>query len=326
MNNRRIHRLLAILQTLQNGGRHDLQSLMAASGVSRRTVFRDLQTLRSVGLPVEYDAKNGQYWLPSSPTMTATNFTAAEALALMVVAREFAGDAKSQLHAAARYAADKIEASLPTALRRELVDASQGIALRTGTVRDAGTPADVYDTLVAARQNRQVLELRYRSLTEWEEIATRLKPYQLMFCRHSWYVIGHSSLHKAIRTFKLQRVLSAETTERKFRVPKSFRLSDYLGNAWTMVPEPGPDLRVRILFSPFVAHNVAEVVWHPTQQLKWLDDGRLEYRATVSGAAEISWWILGYGDQAEVIGPARLKKLVTQRVRSMCRIYSDAPT
>ena len=51
-------------------------------------------------------------------------------------------------------------------------------------------------------------------------------------------------------------------------------------------------------FEKLVAKNVAEVTWHKTQRLVWLDDGRLDFHVTVSGINEISWWILGYGDQA----------------------------
>ena len=44
---------------------------------------------------------------------------------------------------------------------------------------------------------------------------------------------------------------------------------------------------------------------------------------TVSGLDEISWWILGYGDQAEVIKPARLRRIVCQRAKNMAAIYGE---
>jgi proteasome accessory factor B len=41
----------------------------------------------------------------------------------------------------------------------------------------------------------------------------------------------------------------------------------------------------------------------------------------VSGLEEISWWILGYGDQAEVIRPPALRELVRQRAARMVERY-----
>ena len=95
-----------------------------------------------------------------------------------------------------------------------------------------------------------------------------------------------------------------------------------MGNAWSMIPDSGPDQEVVVRFQKQVAQNVAEVVWHKTQQLEFLDDGSLEYRASVSGLDEIAWWILGYGDQAEVLKPAKLRTLVAGRISKMQAIYN----
>ena len=42
---------------------------------------------------------------------------------------------------------------------------------------------------------------------------------------------------------------------------------------------------------------------------------------TVEGLREISWWILGYGDQAEVLEPRELRNMVADRVRGMAATY-----
>ena len=81
------------------------------------------------------------------------------------------------------------------------------------------------------------------------------------------------------------------------------------------------DCQVLIRFSKMVAQNVAEVAWHKTQQLTFREDGRLDFRATVSGLGEISWWVLGYGDQAEVLEPAQLRRIVAERAAHMARCY-----
>ncbi len=72
-----------------------------------------------------------------------------------------------------------------------------------------------------------------------------------------------------------------------------------------------------------VAQNVAEVTWHKTQQLTFNKDGTLDFQVTVSGLNEISWWILGYGDQAEVLKPPELRSLIAQRVERMAAMYKD---
>jgi predicted DNA-binding transcriptional regulator YafY len=73
--------------------------------------------------------------------------------------------------------------------------------------------------------------------------------------------------------------------------------------------------------NPLVAQNVAEVNWHKTQRTVPRDDGALDFHVTVSGLNEISWWILGYGDQAEVLQPPELRQLVAGRAKRMAEMY-----
>jgi hypothetical protein len=89
-----------------------------------------------------------------------------------------------------------------------------------------------------------------------------------------------------------------------------------------LIPEAGPDQDVIVRFEKMVAKNVAEVAWHKTQQLVWRDDGRLDFHVRVSGINEISWWILGYGDQAEVLEPPALRELVERRCRQLLTRYA----
>ncbi|MHC4123418.1 MAG: WYL domain-containing protein, partial [Planctomycetota bacterium] len=42
----------------------------------------------------------------------------------------------------------------------------------------------------------------YHSLFEGETIELELCPYHLMYNNRAWYVLGFSSLHNSVRTFK----------------------------------------------------------------------------------------------------------------------------
>jgi proteasome accessory factor B len=181
----------------------------------------------------------------------------------------------------------------------------------------------VYMQLVDAIAARRVVRIAYASLTEWDLIETRLRPYQLLFNRHSWYVIGRSSLHGEPRTFHLGRIREIAPTNERYAMPRGFSLDRYLGNAWNLMPQAGPDFHVIVRFSSMMAQNVAEVAWHKTQRLELRDDGSLDFHVQVSGLNEIVWWILSYGDQAEVLRPAKLRRLVAQRAANMHRMYES---
>ncbi|MEX2317243.1 MAG: WYL domain-containing protein [Pirellulales bacterium] len=316
--------MLQLLQLLQSGTGANASGLSAACGVNIRTVFRDLDALRQAGVPLEFDKDEKRYSIRGAVFLPPTNFTAAEALSLVALAAEMGRSDRLPFCEPAHSAALKLEGSLPLALRQELRLLRRAIHFRPAQLSKLEGKHSVYQQLVDAYASRHAVSITYDSFTEGEVIRTVLCPYQLLFSRRSWYVIGDSSLHGEIRTFNLSRVLDLETTDEKFVTPRGFRLERYLGNAWEIIPEPGRDKHVLVRFKPMVARNVAEVVWHKTQETRFLDDGSLEFRVRVSGLKEISWWILGYGDQAEVVHPARLRRLVAQRARNMAEMYNGS--
>ncbi len=216
----------------------------------------------------------------------------------------------------------KLESCLPGRVRDRLRDSTGAvhIKLQPGSRLDDKMP--VYKQLLGCVATRRAARIAYDSLSDGGVIRIKLCPYRLLFSRHSWYVIGRSSLHREARTFNVGRIRDIELLDERFLVPRSFSIEGYLGNAWHLIPEAGPDQDVLIRFSPLVARNVAEVVWHKTQQITRRDDGVLDFHVRVSGLNEISWWILGYGDQAEVIKPVALRRLIADRAGRMVEMYN----
>ena len=293
-----------------------------ACGVSRRTIFRDLETLKEAGVPLQFESDSQRYIIPSSFFLPPTNFTAEESLAVIALAGQLGSDSGLPFYGPARQAALKLESSLPAALREELQTKQRAIQIEVGPINPLPGKDEFYQQLVDSIASKNVLRMKYGSLTEWETISIKLRPYQLLFRRRSWYVIGRSSMHREVRTFNISRIVTLKTLQEKYTVPRTFSLEKHLGNAWSMIPESGPDQEVVVRFQKQVAQNVAEVVWHKTQQLEFQKDGSLEYRAEVSGLDEIAWWILGYGDQAEVLKPAKLRNIVASRISKMQAIYN----
>lgn len=320
----RITRLLQLLGVLQGGKSFNTTGLATLCGVSRRTIFRDLDVLREAGVPLVYDEELQHYYLNGKNFLPPTNFTAEEALALMVLCYELGDDCRLPFYAPARSAALKLESCLPHRLREHLRDIAGAVEIRlepNNRLADSGT---VYQQLLGAIAARRPVRIGYQSFAPREFMTTKLNPYRLLFSRRSWYCIGRSSIHRGTRTFNVGRIESLDVLEGNYRIPNGFSLERYLGNAWHLIPEPGPDREVLIRFDPLVAGNVAEVSWHKTQRLQFNPDGTLDFRVTVSGIQEISWWVLGYGDQAEAIEPVELRELVGQRARRMAGRYQNA--
>ena len=273
-------------------------------------------------MQLTYDYQLQGYILPARHFLPPTNFSPHEALALIVLCHEMGARRQLPFYEAVRSAAVKLENSLPARLRDEISQVANAVHIQLEPSNPLEDHQDNYHQLVEAIASRKSVRITYQPPAGEEAFSTKLSPYSLLFSRRSWYVIGRSSLHRARRTFNLGRIESLEQLDDSFRVPKNFSIERYLRNAWHMIPEPGPDRKVVIHFDPLVAANVAEVVWHKTQKTKFRRDGSLRFEVVVSGLWEISWWILGYGDQAEVLAPAKLRKMVAERAAGLAQRYS----
>lgn len=289
--------------------------------MSRRTIFRDLDLLRNAGLPLWYDEERRCYRMPGPRLLPPTSFTSNEALALITLCHEVGGRHPLPFLSEARSAVMKLENALPAKLREQVYASAGAIQINMPPVNPLDDHQGIYDELVNAAAAKRAVRITYEAAIDEGQIQTRLSPYHLLFSRRSWYVIGRSSVHREIRTFNVGRIQKLELLDDTFEVPHGFSVDRFLGNAWHLIPERGPDQEVVIRFDKLVAKNVAEVVWHKTQITEFTEQGDLIFRVTVSGLNEISWWILGYGDRAEVISPPELRRIVAGHASRMTRLY-----
>lgn len=313
-------RLLTLLQLLQSGQRYNSRQLSQFCRVHRRTTFRDLATLQEAGVNVRYDEDCETYWLPHQSFLPPTALTIDEALALLTVCRSAGEHPGVPFQNAAFTAAVKIANALPASIRREVDPASRAISIRSDAHNPLTGELRWYQFFVQCLSRGVSARITYASLFDHRTLTTKLSPYAVFFNRRSWYVIGRSSWHRSIRTFNLARLQDAVLLDDPCVVPPLFNLDRHFGLAWQIIrKKPRADVVVR--FERMVAQNVAEVLWHKTQKCELQTDGSLRFSVTVDGYDEIEWWILGYGDQAEVLSPPELRRRVARHAEALARRY-----
>ena len=321
MNIGRLHRVLKVITALQTGRSSNADELAQECGVSRRTIYRDLNLIEKAGLPFFYDTKTGGYRMHATGLLPAINLSLEEALAIVLLASELGRTGRLPLFQPARDAAAKIESSLPLGLRAFLGGLVRNMAVRTGPTAKHNALQETYRLIQRAMVRREALDAVYISFHDEAQIHTRIEPYWLMFHERAWYVIGRSSRHKAVRTFKLGRFKWLQPAGTRFETPRRLTLEKYFGNAWRMM-RGEKAYEVHLKFSPLVGPNVAEVNWHRTQRLRWDEDGSVHFTATVDGLDEIVWWILGYGPEVEVLRPPELRQRVAEMAKRMLKLYA----
>ena len=238
--NDRLLRLLRIVRLLQSGRPYTSTELAKESGVSQRTIFRDLQLLQRAGVVYGRDDADTGYILQDATLLPSTDFTISETLALLVLCNEL-GHTTSGIpfQRDARSAALKLLSNLPAELRDELGELTRAISIDLGPHNTLHHAHAAYDALTMAIADGRKTRIIYGSLSGEGTIETTLSPYHLMFKRRSWYVVGYSDLHDETRIFNVGRIQSWEMLSDEYEIPASFKIERFLGNAWALIPERG---------------------------------------------------------------------------------------
>ncbi len=160
---RRQARLFAIAEYLR-GRRTGVTAEMLAErfGVTVRTIYRDLDTLRDAALPVQADrGRGGGYALDKSYALPPVNFTAREAAVLASLVRHAVEMRSLPFPEALQRALDKVRAALGTSAQRELLGHMD--RLRFVGVPVLAPPPAVRRAVESAWFEGSVLAVRYRN-------------------------------------------------------------------------------------------------------------------------------------------------------------------
>lgn len=313
--------LIDLIELLRARPGVTIDTLASNLGRSPRTVYRWLGELHSeIGISVNCNC--GGYYLVEEPSSSSHNLTAEELVAVHAAMCSLTGGGQTPLRSQMESAWLKIkECASGRALEfsRELAG---GYDIRF-TVTQGSIPAHIPCAIENAISQRKQLHIVYRSQKSNKVKEYTIDPYVLVFRRHSWYMVAYSHEHNKIVMFKLLRFRDACITDVKFEMPRDFSVQDYFKYSWEAWGGGEPTL-VRVKFSPEVAEMVAEARRHHTQQVQWQPDGGIIFEATVGGIHEIAIWLLGFGKEAEVIEPQRLRNFICEQAQGMAITYETS--
>jgi predicted DNA-binding transcriptional regulator YafY len=240
-------RVLAVLELLQTHRRISGAEIARRLGVDTRTVRRYIATLEEIGIPITAErGRHGAYLLVSGFKLPPMMFTDDEALALSVGLLAARNLGLTEASAAVASAQAKLERVMPERLKKRTRAVAETVMLERSRAAASAASAILFVLCAAAQQCRRV-QMRYRA-ANGGETERAFDPYGLAHSGGSWYAIGHCHLRGGLRSFRLDRVLDAQTDETIFVRPPNFDAVAHLTFSLATLPR---------------AHT-AEVILHTT--------------------------------------------------------------
>ena len=216
----RLFRLLAALRRLP--APVTAARLAEETGVSARTLYRDIETLRAGGALIDGAAGFG-YTLTEDPALPPQNFTREEIEALVLGLSEAAVRGDPALSRAAETALSKIVATLPDRLQQQVQHA-------VVQVRRYETPTPATADFSIIRQacwEESALDITYAD-AEGRETRRRVWPLSMVYLEQSVIVLAWCCLRQDFRKFMVARILDVAPTNESFRPRRAALLRTYI--------------------------------------------------------------------------------------------------
>lgn len=322
--NAEVIRQWSILRDLEASRRLTIDDLAERTGVTTRTIRRDLEALQSAGFPLFDETYEGKkYWTlehRAFKRLDDTGFTFAELSALYFSRTLVECLAATPFQRDVRSAFDKLAGALTPGMRVFLDRLPLVIQAKAepGSHPAASRGKEVSQLLDATLNHRRVL-MRYHSFSSNREKEYVVEPYRVVFAQGALYVVAFVPEYREQRTFAVDRIRSLSVTEEKFE-PVELEEEAF---AHSLGVHQGPPERIEILFAPQIARYVKERIWHASQQIQDEPDGGVRLILDVSNDWSLRSWILGFGPLARVISPASLASQVLEEVESVRRRYRE---
>lgn len=304
----KMDRLIALIMILLEHEQISARELAERLEVSRRTIYRDIDTLNRAGLPI-YTLMGawGGVGLMKSYKVGKTLFTPQEIQNLQDGLHSY-----KQLFGRREmvYAAEKLNALYPdNAERQPNAPFVMDLSLNQGNE----SLRSLFGMIEAAMNEHFVLTFAYTD-AQGQISERQAEPYQVVFKESTWYMQAYCLDKKDYRIFKLARMSGLQVTKEQF-VPRAFTPlpmdgGDWLSQGWVEVTIRLDRSVMDRVIERFGADHILRVDEHHC----W---AKYPIIANDYGYDRL----LAFGDKCEVLGPPEIREGFKAYVFGILRKY-----
>ncbi len=285
-----------------------------------RTIRRDLEALEAAGFPLVTERAGGRTrWrlLDGYRRIPALTFSATELMALTLSRRLFKPLEGTQVQAALDSAMSKAAAALPPAGLTYVRQLEDLFSVGLGPHKTYREHRETIDQLTRAIAERRTVQMRYYTASRNTTTRREVDPYSLRYVSGALYLIAYDHRRREVRLFAVERIRSLSLTDHPYQMPLGFDADAYMQDA--LVVMRGRRIEVELLFTKSAAAWVKDRIWHPSQRVTRLKDGRLRMALEVADTPELVGWILHFGGGVRVVRPDGLRERVREEARKILR-------
>ncbi|WP_188454817.1 helix-turn-helix transcriptional regulator [Virgibacillus oceani] len=314
-------RLLSILLLLQSQGQATAKDLAWRLEVSERTIYRDMDALSRIGIPVIAErGKNGGWSLLEGYQTKLTGLSETEIGALFVSPSEQLLDDLGMILTSEK-ARNKLIASLPSIYRENAMNVWERIHVDTSSWRGRKEKIATFEVLKEAIFTESKLKIFYQRADGIMNERV-VGPLGLVSKGNRWYFIA-SKENGEIRNYRASRIQRALPVHKSFKRPENFDLGDYWRSSTKDFMEKLPSYDVLVEVKPDILPRM-KFTDRFVQIMDIGDHGEwVPVKLSFHTEDEAKGYIIGFADRIKVIEPKELYDVILEMAVSTVEFYKN---
>ncbi len=267
--------------------------------VSVRTIYRDIELLSSMNVPVYMTkGKNGGISLLDGYKLDKAMFTEEEQNQILFALQGF-----NKLSANDIAVFDKMKAVFDK-------DNKNWIDIDFTVWGKSAVQKSSFETIKQAILQAKKIKFVYFN-SYGEKSKRKVEPLQICFKYNAWYLFAYDDHKQDYRMFKLSRIKDIEITERSFDRKRSEKRQDSSRKVKTIsfVMEVSREMAYRV-YDEFEESNI-----------EIMENGNFRISAQYPENDWVYGYILSFGEYAKVLYPEALKNIVREKLYKSIKNY-----
>jgi predicted DNA-binding transcriptional regulator YafY len=337
----RLDRTMGILLLLRGGRIVSATELSRRFEVSIRTVYRDIEVLSGLGVPIGADmGRTGGFSLREGYFLPPVTLGPEEATSLLLGLILMRRLRVMPFPKEADFAERKLLAAFPAETRAALERASRFMGFesvpadllhpeRDDPTLGLGPPpaveSEVVGAFLRALLGRSRITITYHSPNRAREEPREIEPLGLVWDRDRWYLVGRPGEGRQNRMWRADRVIEIGPGRSMPPLRGDFDVATILDRRWlhSAMEEWRKESPVRIAMRPEQAGLLKRDWYYGAANFEEGEDGRVvmtygEYGVELA-AALIRW--LGPG--AELLEPREWRPLISEKLEALLAAHRD---
>ena len=289
---------------------------MEETGVTRRTVYRDLKEVEGAGYPLISERQDDgtviYSFISGYSKLPPITFSLEELMTLYLSRDQLGFLQGTPFHDDLEGIFGRIRSAMPPRSVAHLERLSQATTPRFQGYKNYSSQYDLLKDLRTALLRQHQIEMKYQPVGK--KVTSYLAdPYTVIFFNNALYLGCYAHNRGALRLFAVSRIKSVKVLEDRFEVPEDFTADEFTGSAFGLIDDGVQ--QVKLLFDKKAAFYIRERIWHPGQIIEENKDGSLTLQFEAAGDQEILAWVNSFIPHVKVLGPESLLEKFLSRLR-----------